>query len=494
MNAARTSRFARPTPSLVLFVFSFLLSAGLLIGCGGSSSPMGGGTPPAGNTQVVVLRASTANDQLLSFQVSIASIALVGEDGKSVTIFTTPGSFGQLGEWMNLNGISTPLTNASVPSDTYTSAVVTVNGCSFSTESFNANGFLTSIFAEGLCAEGTGSTTVNLPNPIKITGSAMALALNLQTSQSYAVDATANPVTYTIDPVFTLTPVSIAAQPTDETNGKVTVIDAQVTSVGADGKTIMVQPADGPALTLVSNTGTVFQGIAGFSALAANMLFNFDAAIQSDGSLLATRIEVPDPTAVAGVGGPFTMPVIAPGVVLTDTLEQNGCTTVQNPFCGNIYLLNDTVFKISGELTNVANLPFPASFASSNFLQGQNVLITSSGIPDNRSIEEAITVTLLPQTLNGTVSAVSNEGGFAVYTVTLAPYDLIPVLQNYVSNNPPPHLSNPSVIVVYADTNTSFLNSGTIAVGSVIRFRGLIFDDNGTARMDATTIYGGVTE
>ena len=127
-------------------------------------------------------------------------------------------------------------------------------------------------------------------------------------------------------------------------------------------------------------------------------------------------------------------------------------------------------------------------------MQGQNVLITSSGDPSVGSIEETLTVTLLPQTLNGTVSAVSNQNGVAVYTVTLAPYDLIPVLQNYTSDTPPPHLANPSTIVVYADTNASFLNSGTIAVGSLIRARGVVFDDNGIARMDATAIYDGVTE
>jgi hypothetical protein len=493
MKAARASRFSEHPSTLVLFAFSLALTMVLLAGCGGSGSQMGG-TPPGGNTQVVVLRASTANDQLFSFQVLINTISLVNKEGTSVTIFTNPLSFGPFGEWMNLNGISTPLTTTSVPSDTYTSAVVTVFRCSFSNLTFAANTFTTSTFAQGLCAEGTGTTTVNLPNPIKITGPAMALALNLQVAQSFTLDATTDPATYSIDPMFTLTPVAIAAQPTDETNGKVTLIDAQVTSVGADGKTIMVQPADGQALTLVSNSATVFQGIAGFSALAANMLFNFDAAIQSDGSLLATRIEVPDATAVAGVGGPFTLPVIGPGVFQTQTQEQNGCTIVQIPFCGNIYHLNNTVFQVSGELTNVANLPFPASFASSNFLQGQNVLVTSSGVADNRSIEEAVTVNLLPQTLNGTVSAVSNQAGFAVYTVTLAPYDLLPVLQNYTSLTPPPHLSNPSSIVVYADTNTSFLNSGTVAVGSLIRFRGVIFDDNGTARMDATAIYDGVTE
>jgi hypothetical protein len=36
----------------------------------------------------------------------------------------------------------------------------------------------------------------------------------------------------------------------------------------------------------------------------------------------------------------------------------------------------------------------------------------------------AASVTLLPQTLDGTVTTVSNDRGFASYTVTLAPYPL----------------------------------------------------------------------
>lgn len=64
-------------------------------------------------------------------------------------------------------------------------------------------------------------------------------------------------------------------------------------------------------------------------------------------------------------------------------------------------------------------------------------------MPDGQSIEVAASITLLPQTLNGIVSAVTNDGGFAVYTVTLAPYDLIPVLQNYTSNTPTPAFDEP---------------------------------------------------
>jgi len=456
-----------------------------------------GGTPPSGNTQVVVLRTSTANDQLVSFQASLASIVLVDKAGNSVTVYSTPFIYGPIREWMNLNGISASLPAATVPAGAYTSAIVTLYDCSFTTMTFDTteNQFSTNISSEGLCSEGTGTATVNLPNPIKITGSVMALSLDLQVSQSYAILPTTGLINYTIDPVFTLTPVTLAPQPKDESGGKLTVIDAEVTSLGADGKTIMLQTSDGLALTVISDTTTVFQGVSNFSALAADMIFNFDAAIQSDGSLLATRIEVPSSTTAASIGGPFTLPVLAPGVFETLNLEQNGCTVAQFPFCGNIFHLNaNNVFGVSGELTNLASLPFPASFASSNFLQGQNVLVASSGTPGFESVEEALTITLLPQTLNGTVSAVSNENGFAVYTVTLAPYDLLPVLQNFTSNTPPPHLVNPSSVVVYADTNVSFLNSGTIMVGSLIRARGVIFDDNGTARMDAIALYDGVTE
>jgi hypothetical protein len=332
----------------LLFLVPAVLLAGLLTGCG-SDSQMQIPPPPVGNTNVVVLLASTANDQLVSFNALSQSISLIDKAGTSVTIFTNPQSSSPLGEWMHLSGASAPLPTASVPQGTYTSATVTVYGCSFTNLTYNANGFLTSTFAEGLCAEGSGLTTVNLPNSITIDGSAMALSLDLQVSQSYTLDATAQ--TYTIDPVFTLTPVTIAAQPTNETNGKVTVSDAQVTSVSTSGNTFTVQTVDSPpALTIVSNASAVFQGISGAAALAPNMLFTFDAAIQSDGSLLATRIEVDDPAAVAAVVGPFTIPVVAPGVFSTITLEQNGCTIVNNPFCGNIYYINGTVFNVSREL------------------------------------------------------------------------------------------------------------------------------------------------
>jgi hypothetical protein len=55
-------------------------------------------------------------------------------------------------------------------------------------------------------------------------------------------------------------------------------------------------------------------------------------------------------------------------------------------------------------------------------------------------------------------------------------------------------LSNPGSIVVYVDSNTQLLNSGTIGTGSLLRFNGLVFNDSGTLRMDCAQVNDGVAE
>lgn len=493
MNARQLIKLSGNSVSRLLSILTAAVLGCSLTGCG-SGVQMGSPTS-GGNTQVEILVTSTANDQLIVFDVGIKSILLVNSAGQQATIYINPDTFDDFVEWMHLNGASEPFLAVSVPQGTYTSAIVTIGGCSFTNETFSAGTFDTATYSQELCGQGSGLSTVNFPNPIRVTGSSMALSLNLQVSQSYTLDATANPAAYTISPVFTLTPISIAAQPTNETNGKVTGVNAQLTSVGTDGKSLTAKTTAGVLLNLSLNATTTYQGIAGFSGLETNSLVNFDAAIQSDGSLLVTRAEVDDAAVATAVVGPFLLPGSQAGQFLTVTLQTEGCTFIANPFCGNIFQSGgNTVFSISGQFTNVANLPFTPTFSSSTLLQGQNVTVWTPGIPNAQSIENASTVTLEPQTLNGTVTAVSSDSGFAAYTVTLAPYDLIPILQNYTSFTPPPHLIDPTTVIVYTDANALLLNSGTVNVGSLLRFRGLVFDDNGTLRMDCGAIYDGVPE
>ncbi len=155
---------------------------------------------------------------------------------------------------------------------------------------------------------------------------------------------------------------------------------------------------------------------------------------------------------------------------------------------------NMTTFGITKQFSNVQNLPFPASFTMNNMVAGQFVVATFHELSGLGHAPYAIatTATLLPQTLDGTVSAIGSYGSFTTYTITLAPYDLFP--QFAVQPGQTTLLTNPSQVVVYADSNTQMLNTNPITVGGVTRFYGLVFNDNGTLRMDASEIFDGVPE
>jgi hypothetical protein len=455
---------------------------------------------PAGNTQVAVLLTSTANDQLASFYLSLAKMTLTNAAGTSVTVYNNPAALtnptvGTGTEWMHLNGPAEPLVSVSLPRGTYTSASVWVAGCSFTNVTFSAvTSLTTATYAQGLCGQGTGNTTVILPSPITITGAAMALSLNLQVGQSYTLSLSGASATYTISPVFNLTPVALASQPTNVQNGKVTGINAQITAVNAQTNAFTVLTPDGFTFTFSSNQNTAYQGVAAFSTLSAGVLVNLDAVIQPDGSFLATRVEVDDLGALATNSGPMEIgPNSQTGQFQTVTFQQQGCVLTGNPLCTTLFQFQGTTaFAIPGEFGNVQQLPFTANFSGSSLFQGQNVSSYSSGALGTQFSEIVTAVTIMPQTINGTVTATSQQNGFTVYTVALAPYDLFPVLQQYAG--PYPHINSPTSVTVYVDTNTQMLNHGFINPGSLQRFRGLIFDDNGTMRMDCGQVYDGVTE
>ena len=149
-------------------------------------------------------------------------------------------------------------------------------------------------------------------------------------------------------------------------------------------------------------------------------------------------------------------------------------------------------FHISGQFNNLQSLPFTPDFSSPTFFLGQGVFTQSAGARAG-DILVATSLTLAPQTINGTVTTVSSSGGFTVYTVSLASYHPIPTSQQFVLGSFPA-ISNPESVTVYADANTQLLQSAPITAGSLLRFRGLIFYDNGTLRMDCARILDGVAE
>ena len=484
-----TSRLT-PLPVFQIFnslcLFGIALAAVFTSGCAVSSGGSSGtGSTLTGNTSVVVLVSSTANDQISHLNLTLSSLTLTSQSGKTVTVFSTP----QNAELMHLNGTAEPLATVTVPQDVYTSAAATFD--SYSAPLCVAQGVGDNLFnsAIGLSL----NPTVNLPSPITVTGTAMVLALNLEVSTVQPFNCTSTTGTNSVAATFNLTPLTIAASPTNNTNGKATGLRGLINAVAANGTSFSVTAVDGPTWQVSAGSNTVFQGITGASQLAAGLPVDMDVAVQMDGSLLATRVEVfdPSPANLTVSSGPLVEVPVSVPVVLAVGVEGKGLLStsiIEN------FSFGTTNFQISGQLTNLQSLPFTARFNASNLVPGQNVFFSTHALSNQGgpTYDPATTATLVPQTINGTVSAVSTSGGFTTYTVTLAPYDLFPdfAVQPGETNL----LSNPNTVIVYADSNTQLLNSSPIAVGSLLRFNGLVFNDNGTLRMDCAQVNDGVAE
>lgn len=462
----------------------------------------------SGNTTVTVLASSTANSRLSQFRATINTLTLTSESGTTVNLLSSA----LYPEFIHLNGTPEPLNTVSIPEGTYTSATATLGYTNFTCLTTTSKNTLTSsTFADNPVS--SGNITVSLPTPIKITGSSMGLTFNLLISQSetYPENCYYSGIpSYSITPTFDLTPLVISTQPGNSSNGKLNSLQGVIASTDSAGKSFtvtsadgsnygggsttgVVDPANGPIWTLLFNASTVFQGISGSSQLAAGMPVDIDAAIQNDGSLQATRVAVYD-TDITDTSlwiGPIAF--IDNSEAALDILAGEGTGQVLVGVLGSANFSN-SIFYISKQFTNLANLPFQASFTSANMVTGQVSAFTfhTASYGDNLSGPPVTTITLLPQTINGTISAISNVGKFTAYTVTLASYDLFPTLA--VQSGQTSQLTTPSSVVVYVDDNTQLLNTASLAVGSVARFNGLVFNDNGTLRMDCAQVNDGVTE
>ena len=262
--------------------------------------------------------------------------------------------------------------------------------------------------------------------------------------------------------------------------------------------------AASPVWQVDGNSNTVLQGVSGLPALVAGMPVDFDATVQADGSLLATRIAVEDAntTNLTINSGPLVevfSPTVFPSAHVLSAMvsEQEGyfANTPQG-FINNIngYSFDKAVFQIFSQLSNLQNLPFTASFSGTSMVGGQNISITTHAttVLNAPILTTAATITLMPQTIDGTVNGVSTSGGFTTYTVALAPYDAFP--QFAVQSTQTTLLNNPGTVEVYTDSSTSMLNASAPVVGSMMRFTGLVFNDNGTLRMDCSQVNDGVPE
>jgi len=473
-----------------IFATASLASAIVLVsGCGGGGASSGGQQNSAAFTAGTLIATSTGNDQLTSYRVAMNSVTLTNKAGKSVPLFTIP----EIAEFIHMNGAPEPfVTGLVIPQDTYVSATANVTSAYGVCLGTVSGGILIAELGSGYIT--SSAVTVNLPQPLVISGNNIGLVLDLQAAKSAnLVSCTENSTgSVNITPTFNLSATAIASSPTNASNGRFSGLRGLITSLDTAGQGFTVTAGDGPVWPVKTNGSTTFQGVSGFAQLVNGIPVDMDVNVQSDGSLIATRVAAYDVPAsdLTLLTGPLTY-ANAQYYVL-DQAETAAQGSLQTSFMDNALTYQNATFQVSSQLTNLSLLPFTADFSAATMVNGQNVWVDSyTQQVVYPTYIAASTVTLAPQTINGTISSVTTSGNFTVYSVSLASYDLFPLLANNGANP----LTNPGVVQVYVDSNTQFLNSGgTLVAGSLARFNGLVFNDNGTLRMDCAQISDGVTE
>jgi len=499
MTSVSCPRFSLDRLPITLTIL--LVAVGITTGCGsGSSAGGGGGQKLSGNTSVTLLLSSTANDQLSEFDLEFQGVTLTSQSGKTVSLLSAQ----QPSEFMHLNGAIDPLITTTVPQDVYTSATATIGyGLFVCIASGVVDGQPSLAFDYYNSNVPAASVTVTLPTPITVTGANMALGLDLLVAKSATVPDCLSPNSFagfSMTPSFSLAPFTLSSSPTSSVNGKLAGLEGEVASLDSSNTKFNLSVPEGPygtrTLSVSVGSATIFQGVSNLSALATGLFVNMDGALQSDGTVAATRIAVEDTSALNMFTGPLLQVNSEVPVLMVYGRQEQGPLS-QGPAGSGYYFdtpymdFSSSVFQISGQMTNLQSLPFVASFDVSNMVAGQNVDISSPALEVMGGVyTPANTITLIPQTINGTVVASSQQGSFTDYTVSLAAYDLFPALAQQPGQTT--RLTNPSQVEVYVDSNTQLLNSTALAPGGTLRFYGLVFNDNGTLRMDCAQVNDGV--
>jgi len=436
------------------------------------------------------------------------TITMTSQSGKTVSLLPADEHV----EFIHLNGRSEPLFTASVPQDTYVSATATIGPEAYSCYTGNPVAASNSVVASYGYTPAS-QVTVALPAPISVSGDSLVLSLDLAVSQSVRwaepeCPAQSPDYSFEIAPAFGLAVASSSQlemtgldgviASIDNASNRLTVYasDGAMPGIDANGATVTWNPAN---WHVAASATTAIQGDPAFTDLAVGMPIEFDASLLPDGSLTATRLSALDTnttTLSTSIGPLITIYSTGPNVGQAVSESSGNLFTLGVGASGGEQVLayDRAAFQVSGVLSNLQSLPFTPSFTSKSMVAGQNSYIDTHATtwPGAPIYPELATVTLLPQTINGTVTAVSSESGFDTYTISLARYDLFPALA--VQGLQTAALTDPNTVISYADSNTQFLNSQPIAVGSLLRLYGLVFNDNGTLRMDCVRILDGVKE
>ena len=452
---AQTLTAAVATASLIL---SGCSSTALNTLASGSSAVAVTGNP----TMTQTLITDAPSDQVLALGITVNSIRLFDASGNYADVLTTPVTI----EASHLDAVQEPLrAPLNIPQDTYTSALITVSA---PTVTYVDPTTHKPVAATVTLASTTD--TVTFASPITVTATSAPLCFDLLVAQSVVLSGT----TATVTPDFAVTSITVPPNATSATNaksGRLNDVFGSVVSVS--GTSITVLTPNGTSVTVTTSTSTNLQGFTSLASLTAGQLIDIDVAQQTTGTLLALRIHLASINPANQLVGPVTATTGKPATSFTLAARQWLGSATASAAAGTSYTVNitgSTTFSTDAGTGSLPTLPFTPTFSAATLSAGQNVAVVTSALTGTTAT--ASTITLVPQTVGGTVVSIATlPSGLTAYTITLPTSSALG------------NLTGASTVVVYSNSTTQFMNATAIAVGSTVRFNGLLFNDAGTLRL-----------
>ena len=440
----------------------------LLTGCssGTTAIPPSSGSLTSAATLTQAFITDAPSSQVIALGLTINSIRLFDAAGNGTDVLTTPTTI----EACHLDAVQEPLrANLNIPQGTYTSAVITVSNPTV-TYVDPATGTVVNATATL-----TASTdTVTFAAPITVTATSSPIVFDLLVGQSVTLSGT----TATVTPTFNVTQTVVSSSPSNWGNGRYEGLYGSVVSTSSTSVTLLT--ANGTQVVVSTDSSTVLQGFTALSQLTSGEVIDVDYAQQTNGTLLALRIHLHNGAAANEVIGLVTATTGSPITSFTETARQWLGSATASTTAGTTYTVtvnSSTTFAIASQFGTLPSLPFTPTFTNATLFAGQNVAVQASSISGSTAVAQ--TVTLLPQTVDGTVSAITTSGSLQVYTVTLTTGSSLATL------------TGASSVQVYTTGLTQHLNAATIAVGSTVRLNGLLFKNAGTLSMIAGGSFDG---
>ena len=445
-------------------LFALLLGLALLLGCAGgsggimpSSSGSNGGTGSGGNggsagsTAVLVSLGefTTVPDQIISFEITIESVALHSSKG-DVALLSTPRRV----ELSRLK--AEPLLLGSAPQGKYSGVVIGVSNPEISF--IDSSGVLHEDVVASL-------TSANATNPSEFSFDSTPRGINLNLFLSVSLGSGS---AVTVSPGLNF---STGGGPTEHLVGRVaTVVSGSFTSDVGNG-----------TFTFATDSSTEFQGLTGLSGLTAGMTVEVDAVLGSGGTFRATKVKLENDVPSAQVVEGLTLSTSLAQIEML-VREVHGPVESSLPGVGKALTVAanaSTQFRLEPDDIDLSNLNFTPSFDALTIMKGQNVrAATANGSATTITADQ---LKLEEQSLDGTAGAVTSGSvsGQFTFPVNLAADSAFAQLTGHTS-----------VLVTLQPSTQKFLYFGlencvTCIAGGTVRVRGLLFFSGGQYRLVA---------